>query len=222
MYEAIAERWVSDKCYLHCITLLAGDKEAIEAFSMMGFGINTIDAMRKSEPVSRNVPPDMRIESITAEHVRDIMPLSLGLEEHLEKSPSFIPHLEQRRSEYFTRFLSEKDKSIWVAYHGNAAASYMKCEPSSEAKACQVVRDSRVIGISGAYTKPEFRNTGIATAVLSRLLEESRKKGYTKCSVDFEPANRLAADFWLRFFTPVCFSMMRYVDERISLSEHKR
>jgi hypothetical protein len=34
--------------------------------------------------------------------------------------------------------------------------------------------------------------------------------------VDFEPQNIPAAHFWLKHFQPVCYSLIRHVDERIA------
>jgi len=215
MYGAIAGKWVHEGGITHCISHLANDREAIETFSMLEFGTMTVDAIMRTSAKSSRAPVGLEIAPIKPDDVEGIMPLSLGLEEHLGKSPSFMYAKEHRGSDYYRAFLSGKDHSIWVASYRNRAISYMKCEPSMGADACQIVRDPGVIAISGAYTKPEFRNKGVATTILSKLLEQSKKEKYTSCSVDFESANSVAADFWLRYFRPVCISMIRRVDERI-------
>ncbi len=214
MYSAAAEQWVAGGSLVHCMTHLANDTEASNTFSMMGFGITTVDAMMKSRPLSKSFPPGITIKSIGPGEVDDIVPLSMALEEHLAKSPSFVPRPKRRWRDYYTQFLSMKDRSIWVAYKKGRAVSYMKSEPSTEPGACQVVRDSRVLKISGAYTIPDLRGRGLATAVLSKMLMASRRI-YPKCSVDFESANLLASDFWLKHSTPVCYTWARHVDERV-------
>jgi hypothetical protein len=35
-------------------------------------------------------------------------------------------------------------------------------------------------------------------------------QGYTACSVDFESLNPEAAVFWMRYFEPVCYSVLRF------------
>jgi len=215
MYGAIAEGWVHDGGIMHCMTHLANDTEAIQAFGMLGFGTMTVDAILGTLAKSPRAPVGIEIAPIRPDGVEGIMPLSLGLEDHLRMSPSFMHVLEHRESDYYRAFLSGKGKSIWVASYRNRPISYIKCEPSIGGNACQVVRDPGVIAITGAYTEPSFRNRGVATAILQRLLEQARREGYSGCSVDFESANPVASDFWLRYFRPVCFSMMRYIDERI-------
>jgi hypothetical protein len=57
---------------------------------------------------------------------------------------------------------------------------------------------------------------------LNRSLEWARSEGYERCAVDFEPMNVLAARFWLRYFSPVCYSLVRHVDERIAWAHERR
>jgi ribosomal protein S18 acetylase RimI-like enzyme len=214
MYKVVAKQWVARGRLVHCITHLADDVETDEAFRTMGFGITTIDAMMVSRQLSKSHQPGLRVRPIDADEIDDIVPLSEDLEKHLETSPSFMPRPMRHWREYYLQFLSRKDSSIWVAYKEGRAVSFMRCEPSTEPGACQVARDPRVLKISGAYTIPNLRGMGIATAVLSKLLAASRAN-YPRCSVDFESTNLLAYDFWLKRFTPVCYTMARHIDERI-------
>ena len=80
---------------------------------------------------------------------------------------------------------------------------------------CEIVQDEKTVSIVSAFTKEEARGRGIATALLNRSLEWAQEERYERCAVDFEPMNSLAARFWLRYFEPVCYSLMRRIDERI-------
>jgi GNAT superfamily N-acetyltransferase len=71
-----------------------------------------------------------------------------------------------------------------------------------------------------AFTKASARSKGVATALLNRSLEWARSQGYERCAVDFETMNFLASRFWLKWFEPVCYSLVRCVDERLA-SGHK-
>ncbi len=64
-------------------------------------------------------------------------------------------------------------------------------------------------------TKEKARNAGVATAVLDHALKSARESGYERCAVSFEPMNLLGTRFWLKYFKPVCFSVVRYIDERV-------
>jgi GNAT superfamily N-acetyltransferase len=66
------------------------------------------------------------------------------------------------------------------------------------------------------------RNSGIGTALLKHSLDWARSAGYERCAVDFEPENISGARFWLRHFRPVCYSLVRHVDERVAWAHEKR
>jgi hypothetical protein len=51
--------------------------------------------------------------------------------------------------------------------------------------------------------------------LLDQALMSARALGYERCAVPFEPMNILGTRFWLKFFKPVCFSIVRYIDERV-------
>jgi len=72
-----------------------------------------------------------------------------------------------------------------------------------------------VAGVRRACTAPDFRGKGVGTALLNHCLAWARERGYTNCAVDFEPMNAEGSRFWLRHFRPVCYSVMRAVDEGV-------
>jgi GNAT superfamily N-acetyltransferase len=62
----------------------------------------------------------------------------------------------------------------------------------------------------------------VATALLDRALTWAREAGYVRCAVDFEAMNVVAARFWLRHFRPVCHTLARHLDERITWAHERR
>jgi GNAT superfamily N-acetyltransferase len=102
---------------------------------------------------------------------------------------------------------------VWLADHQGEAVAYMRLGPASE-DACTIIRDDKTCSITGAFTSEKARGRGIATALLDRSLRWARAQAYERCAVDFEPMNPLATRFWLRHFEPVCYTLVRHVDER--------
>jgi hypothetical protein len=49
--------------------------------------------------------------------------------------------------------------------------------------------------------------------MLDAALRDYAARDFRRCSVDFESFNPEAAAFWLRYFEPVCYSVLR-VPER--------
>jgi len=85
----------------------------------------------------------------------------------------------------------------------------------ADSDACTIIDDNKTTSIFSAFTKEHVRNEGIASALLDQALKSAGAEGYERCAVSFEPMNLLGARFWLKFFKPVCLSVVRYIDERI-------
>ncbi len=60
-----------------------------------------------------------------------------------------------------------------------------------------------------------------ARALLAKVIESASADGYARCAVDFEAHNIHGSRFWLRHFTPVAYSVLRRLDERISCGRNK-
>ena len=113
------------------------------------------------------------------------------------------------------RWLADSEKALWLAFGRERPVAFLCLE--APRYPVLPVMDARTVAITGAYTQPGARGGGIATALLRRALEWARTAGYERCSVDFESANILAERFWLGSgFRPVCYSVLRRVDERLT------
>jgi hypothetical protein len=97
------------------------------------------------------------------------------------------------------------------------------------------VEQGKLIGYLGAYVFERFRDTerkgafcpewghaaletaqpaiyrALYRAAAARwaALGDYGGRGFTRCAVDFESFNPEAAVFWMKYFTPVCLSVMR-------------
>lgn len=54
------------------------------------------------------------------------------------------------------------------------------------------------------------------TALLQSAMNEAAINGYKRDAVFFESQNSSGRNFWLKYFNPVCFSLVRKVDDRIA------
>ena len=80
---------------------------------------------------------------------------------------------------------------------------------------CTIIVDEETTSIYSAFTKEKARRGGIATALLDHALKSARDSGCERCAVSFEPMNLLGARFWLKYFKPVCLSVVRHIDNRL-------
>lgn len=212
MYAHLAASWVADGCYTHLIGMLVNDRDGINGWHWLGFGMIAEDGVRDLQPVQgREASVDIRRARL--QDLDQVMMLSEALRQYSAASPIFLINTEKRDRGYYEEWLQDPGKALWLAYHDTEAVAYLELGPANE-DASTIIYDEKTTSITGAFTREETRGKGIATALLNRSLEWARAQGYERCAVDFEPMNPLAARFWLRHFQPVCYALVRHVDER--------
>jgi len=134
-----------------------------------------------------------------------------ALEHHMISAPIFWSHDPGDPEAW----LNGSAKALWLAYAGEEAVGCMGIGPANP-DACAIIRDAETAGVEIAFTRENARSQGIATALLDRSLEWARSQGYERCAVDWETMNSFASRFWLKWFEPVCYSLMRHIDERLA------
>ena len=220
MYACLSRRWLAHGCFEHAITLFAHEREAMDAWFSLGFGLHVIDALRGVGSVE-GAMAKVEIRRATPEDVDVLMPLEVALRRHLASAPIFIPLIIEEGREHRARWLSDAAKALWLAFQGGDAVAYMCLEPSQSQ--VMPISDRATVAITGAFTKEEARGGGIGTALLDHALHWARSAGYKHCSVDFESANIPGSRFWLaKGFQPVCRSLIRRVDDRLAWAHEGR
>ena len=96
----------------------------------------------------------------------------------------------------------------------------MRVEPSTHYNLA--ISDDVTVSITGAFTKKTARGSGVGTALLNQVLDWAKANGYQKCAVDCESANIPGSRFWLRHFQPICYALVRCVDERLAWANERR
>jgi GNAT superfamily N-acetyltransferase len=213
MYRHLAADWVAEKYAAHYISMFANDPDAIRAWHWLGFGMTAIDAVRGLNPIQVG---DYRIDirRATSQDLEKVPELNDGLRQHVKGSPDFFI-AEEFSKGYFEKWIEDPDREIWVAWVNEEPVAFMRVGPANE-DVCKIIYDEKTTSIYGAFTKETKRGIEIGTAILEKVIESARNRDYERCAVDFEPMNLLGTRFWLRHdFKPVCFSLLRYIDERV-------
>ena len=214
LYTEIAPFWVRQRTFVHNLTIFAHDRAGIEGWQWLGFGYYVIDALRSLDPAS--VPQeDIDVRRAGTNEIDVLVDLDEQLWAHLSSSPIFLSdddHADPRAE--LEAALTDPKHAFFVAYRDNTPVAFLHVEGDNDG-ACTIVRDPGTAAITGAYTLPQARGDGIATALLNRGLHWAAQNGFVRCSVDFEAMNVPAARFWLRHFTPLCISLHRHVNEAI-------
>jgi GNAT superfamily N-acetyltransferase len=214
MYTHLASRWVDEGYTHHIISLFAHDQAGHDALHWLGFGMRAADAVRDPAPPHAAGAAEggagVEVRRAAPEDVETVMAMEAALTHHLAASPTFLTGSQPWTRDECVDVLSDPDYALWLARRAGKAAGYLLSGPASD-DASTIIRDAGTMSITGAYTYPEARGTGIATALLAHALAWAREAGYTRCAVDFEPMNPTARRFWLRYFKPVTYALSRYV-----------
>jgi GNAT superfamily N-acetyltransferase len=211
MYGQLSAHWVADGCSVHAVTLLANDREGIEGWHWLGFGLTAVDAMRDLTPLQGTIA-DVDIRRARLEDIEEVMALDQALQRYLAAGPIFLLLDEEHDREYHEQWLADPANVMWLAYRG---AEIVACMALGPPEGCYIIDDQKTVSIEPAFTKEDLRKRGIGTALLARCVDWARSAGYERCAVDFEPENISATRFWLRHFQPICYSLIRRVDERV-------
>jgi GNAT superfamily N-acetyltransferase len=209
MYGHISARWIADGCAIHAVTLMTNDREGVEAWQCLGFGLAGVDGVRNLSPVPGG-STELDVRQAGPRDVEEVTAFGRALEQHLAAPPAFWIH----GAEDYGAWLEQPHHAAWLAYEGGAAAGCLGLELGS-AGGCDIVRDEKTAGITLAYTRQSARCRGISTALLNHVLAWARDQGYLRCAADWEAMNPPANRFWTRRFDVVCYSLTRSIDERL-------
>jgi GNAT superfamily N-acetyltransferase len=168
------------------------------------------DALRTLQPI-QSPASDFSICRAGERDLEKVIALREALQRHLASAPTFLVGTGPRERPYYEDWLANPDNALWLAYAGTDAVAFMAQGPATQ-DACTIIRDEKTTSIVGAFTNEYMRGNGVACALLNRALEWARDAGYARCAVDFEPMNPLASRFWLKHFQPVCYTLVRHVD----------
>ena len=154
MYTSLAAHWVSDRALTHLIGALPHERELLEAWHWLGFGMLAADAVRGLSPLA-GPAAEVEIRRATQQDIEVCAPLQAALQRHLASSPTYLV-TEEDEDPSCARWLADPAHALWLAYHKGQAVAYLRIEPAS-ADACTLIRDAGTASITGAYTMPQAR-----------------------------------------------------------------
>jgi GNAT superfamily N-acetyltransferase len=226
MYAHLSPTWLANGCFLHLASVNASARAALDGLYWQGFGLNVIDSIRDLTSLARAAPLAQPVEQLvirraTPDDVDAVLGLSNALQRHLAAPPIYLAlnHLESRTD--IVEWLSEPGNAKWLALLEGELVAEMGFAPANQ-WVSSLIRTQSTISIVSAYTRPEARKHGLGARLLDHGLAMARDAGFAHCAVDFESANTEGARFWMRHFQPFCFSVMRYVDQRMGWAHAQR
>lgn len=217
LYSSISGEWVSKEHFTHGITMFVYDRALHEQFFWNGFGMLTVDCVRaldtQLEYTSLN--QEITVRDATIADMNDLLYLQNKHQRYYAKAPTFMAQFEMDDEKVFEERFQNPDHHIYIAYKGGQPVGFMWANPGSH-DGCYITTDPETASITGAFVDPDQRNSGVGMLLLQTITQWAFEKGFKRISLDFEAANVLGGRFWLRSFEPVCYSLMRKVDDRLT------
>lgn len=217
LYRAACRQWSAAGCHAHAISVLASDTEGQKAWFWNGFGLTVVDAIRPTTSLGTTFLPRGPIRRATVDDADTVAALEREHRRHYAQPPVLMAVDARVDVEQIRTFLRDPVASYWLAYRDGEPVGFLRFETSVEG-ASDMVRSGTTVAVSGAYISPRYRRQGVATTLLNAALRDYAGRGFTRCSVDFESFNPEATSFWLQYFSPVCYSLVR-VPEVVRIPE---
>jgi ribosomal protein S18 acetylase RimI-like enzyme len=211
LYRAASRLWAEAGCQVHAVSLLADDAEAEKTWFWNGFGLTVVDGVRPLaavRPAQIPVIAGIEIRQVDPADIPGLVAIEAEHWQHYAQPPVFMVPSVGDDAGAFGRFLAAPKNSAWVACQGGEIQGYIRFEGSSFG-AADIVNGEGTVAITGAYVRPQLRGRGVMVALMDAALEDYAGRGLERCAVDFESFNPEAATFWMKYFTPVCYSLMR-------------
>jgi ribosomal protein S18 acetylase RimI-like enzyme len=192
--------------------------DQLDVGKAIGAAIRPIDQLNVGKAIgAANRPPDagvispganVSIRKGTPDDLQALSSLEIEHRRHYSKAPVFMAPVHPPDKTEIANFLQTPENSYWLADEGDGPVGFLRFERRSEGATLVVAADT-TIAITGAYFRPGQRGRGLAAQVLDAALKDYAAQGFERCSVDFESFNPEAAKFWMKYFQPVCYSVVR-------------
>lgn len=213
LYSWAAQVWVEKGHRSHAISLFAHDRETVDTWFWLGFGMRCVDSIRPAEAVKvEKVPPGIVIRKGTDQEIPGLREIMSEFRKFWPQSPTFMLSGNDDPVENYCNWFKESNRHFWVAYRGRKPVGQIRIQPGGESFISQ---PPDIMNITSAFVSEEGRSAGIGAMLLAEVQKWLQENNYPLCGVDFEAINVTGSRFWNKHFTPYCYSVVRRIDERI-------
>ncbi len=211
LYQRAATLWLEKGLRTHAITVFTHDQDLVDTFFWQGFGLRCIDAIRKTSNIDVQ-SSTVRIEESTVEDAEKLANIHTRANQYYRKSPMFMHRKDTDEILKHIDWLTGYRRHEWVAYRNDIPVGFLKIAPSEETFFSAY---PSVMNIKGLYVIENEREKGVGTVLLNTIQKWFIQNNIPLCGVEFESINTLGSRFWMKYFTPYTYSLVRKIDERI-------
>ncbi len=203
LYGLAAARWVDQGRPRHSVVVPASEAELVDAWSRLSFGKQHAPGIREVPPaVEVSVPEGFEIRGPHADELEELIDLDLALPDHQRKSPVFGSAgeyaREESREEWLKTLAGDEETVLIGSFDGRPVACWalVPAEMSSEHRG--PARPDHACHLGFAVTLPEFRGSGIGSALTDASFAWAAGAGYPTMITDWRVTNLLSSRFWPR------------------------
>ena len=216
MYAAVSRQWAAEGCFTQSVSIQTHDRDAIEAWFTLGFGLTWVDALRDLEPAA-GADEEVEIRPARQDDRAVLVSLEVELVRHLTSPPTSLTYPEDPEDHVRQSWAKEPVDITWIAFRDGEALGFLTADPPGGGNPVTARADERTAGVGGIFVKESARNRGVATSLLNRSLEWARSEGHERYATDFESANVQAHRFWLgKGFRPVVHTVLRRIEKPLA------
>jgi len=222
LYALLGDEWNKEGCFNHYAYTSAADVDMLDAWFLLGFGKERVDAMmdlRALKIPEHKIPQDIEIRPAGKGDNDHLASMATLISEHYAKAPRWHPLVPEELPELregWAELADDEAWHVWLALDGSETLSTIGYKAYEE-EADNLLAPRLCAHMSVAATKESARGRGISTALTWLSLEETHKSGNDYCHTDWQTANLLASRFWPRFgFKPVAYRLARTINPMIA------
>jgi GNAT superfamily N-acetyltransferase len=221
MYAVLGERWASRHgCLDHFVLAPIANPESVNAWFMMGFGVQTVHALKALDGINPSEPPTIpRIEMRKSEPGdRDALcDLSDIIWRQQIKAPTWAimpPENVADTREGWAELVDDATVAVYLAFYEGKAVACQAYFPA-ESEDDNLLIPDHCARFTVAGSREVVRGKGVQWALMHHALGWLKENGYQYCETDWRSANLLARRTWPRHgYKPVAYRLHRRLDPR--------
>lgn len=214
MYQKLFSIVSKKGCKVHAITILGDELELKENLHWNGHGLLVVDAIRKAQLINEG-NQNVKIRFASLDDISKLINIIQENHRYMSGSPTFLQvDKDENISEMLKTCLTDKKTKILIAFEKDKIIGMMKVVTNG-GNSATIVRDKKILKISTTHVLEANQNQGVAKALLNEANRYALEKKLESVTVDFESTNFKARRFWLKYFDIVCYSLIRFIDDRI-------
>ncbi len=210
MYTRAAELWIKRSCVNHALTIFTCDKDVINTFYWLGFGLRCIDGIRKVDLIEKSSHKNVKIIKAKSKEIELMDDLYKKDNLYYGTSPLFMPVDQKSNIDKLKKWFKKDNHHLWMALIEDRVVGYIRIEPTGETV---ISTYSKMMNITGAFVEEKYRNKRIGKLLLNEILIYLKKNNYMLCGVDFESFNISGSNFWTKYFKPYTYSVVRHIEK---------